>query len=50
MVGCKFLAAEPYMVISSWPSKDPKLAKHSVLYEMVGKMKANGQCFSIQNV
>jgi hypothetical protein len=39
MVLCKFSAAETHGVIPSGPSKDQKLAKNSVLYEMVGKMK-----------
>jgi hypothetical protein len=37
MVGCIFLTAESYGVIPFGPSKDQKMAKHSVLYEMVGK-------------
>jgi hypothetical protein len=39
MVGCKFLAAEPHGIIPSGPSKDQKLAKHAVLYGMVGKVE-----------
>jgi hypothetical protein len=39
MVRCKFLAPKPHGVIPSVPSKDPKLAKHSILYELVGKIK-----------
>jgi hypothetical protein len=50
MVGCKFLAAEPHGVIPSGPSKDKKLAKNSVFYGMLGKMKGKFAIFSIQNV
>jgi hypothetical protein len=39
MVGCKILAAEPYGVIHSSPSKDQKLAKNSVFSGIVGKIK-----------
>jgi hypothetical protein len=39
MVGCKFLAAEAHGVIPSGPSKDQNLAKNSIFYRMVEKMK-----------
>jgi hypothetical protein len=45
MVRCKFLAAKPYGAMPSGPSKDRKLAKHSVLYEMVEKLKGKWAMF-----
>jgi hypothetical protein len=45
MVRYKFLGAKPYGVIHFGPSKDRKLAKNSVLYEMVGTIKGNWAVF-----
>jgi hypothetical protein len=45
IVQYKFLAAKPYGVILSGLSKDRKLNKYSVTYEIFGKMKGKWAIF-----